>query len=199
MAWAPDYITTAEFKSDQGIVDTADDTRIARDITRASRAVDLETRRQFGVVTAEVRSYTAHWSDTYERWVVPIDDTMVTPTAVTVSTGTITAFALKPANAALIGRPWTLLVVDKTSTVQPTCDRDGVTMSAPWGWSAVPAAVKAATMDQTARFFKRKDAPFGIAGSPDSGSEIRLLAKLDPDVAVTLKSYVRGDKKRVTG
>ena len=37
----------------------------------------------------------------------------------------------------------------------------------------------------------RKGSPYGIAGSPDLGSELRLLAKLDADVAVLLRSFVR--------
>src|SRR5262245_23266576 len=135
MAWAPDYITLAEFKTDHSITGTTDDARIARDITAASRAVDIATRRQFGQVAApEARSYTARWSDTFQRWVVPIDDTFSSPSLVTVPAGTITAYTLKPVNAAAVGKPWTLLVVDKTSLIQPPCDRDAVSITDPWGW-----------------------------------------------------------------
>jgi len=44
---------------------------------------------------------------------------------------------------------------------------------------------------QTGRFNKRLQALFGVAGSPADGSEVRLLAKLDPDVAVMLVDYTR--------
>jgi hypothetical protein len=55
---------------------------------------------------------------------------------------------------------------------------------------AIPDAVKAACLIQASRFFTRRYAPFGVAGSPDSGSEIRLLAKVDADVAVILGPFI---------
>jgi len=61
----------------------------------------------------------------------------------------------------------------------------------PWGWSAVPVPVKEATYLQASRFHSRRDSPYGIAGSPDQGSELRLLSRVDPDVAVSLSDFVR--------
>jgi hypothetical protein len=46
-------------------------------------------------------------------------------------------------------------------------------------------------MLQASRFYARRDSPYGVAGSPDLGSEVRLLSKVDPDVAVSLADYVR--------
>jgi hypothetical protein len=66
-----------------------------------------------------------------------------------------------------------------------------VQVTATWGWTAVPATIKKATLLQASRFYKRRDAPFGVAGSPDMGSEMRLLAKVDPDVEVMLGDYRR--------
>jgi hypothetical protein len=43
---------------------------------------------------------------------------------------------------------------------------------------------------QASRLLSRRDAPFGIAGSPEMGSEMRLLAKLDPDVDLLVQPYV---------
>lgn len=202
MPWQPDYATTAEFKLEHGIGDAVDDAKIARVITAASRAVDRATNRQFGLVdVAEARVYTARWAQC--RWVVPIDDLM-TQAALTVATsgpsgGAITAFGLKPVNAAVEGKAWIRLVVDDDSTVKPTGAADEVTVTARYGWTTVPVTVKEATLLQASRFFKRKDAPFGVAGSPELGSEVRLLAKVDPDVAVMLRPYVRWDRKRYKG
>jgi hypothetical protein len=53
----------------------------------------------------------------------------------------------------------------------------------------VPASVKLAALLQATRLFKRKEAPFGVAGSLELGSELRLLAKLDPDVEMLLGGY----------
>lgn len=54
----------------------------------------------------------------------------------------------------------------------------------------IPDAVKLACLLQASRFFIRKNAPFGVAGSPQDGSEIRLLARLDPDVLVMLGPFI---------
>jgi len=66
-----------------------------------------------------------------------------------------------------------------------------LTVTALWGWTEVPQAVKAATLLQVARFAARRDSPYGIAGSPDEGGEMRLLAALDPDLRTSLRPYVR--------
>lgn len=193
MAWAPDYASTADLAAYLGIEDAVDDVQLALAATASSRAVDRHTNRQFGLVAAaEERLYTARWDRRRCRWVVAIDDLMTTDNlTITVDAGEITAYQLSPANAAQEGRPWTEVVVDPESTVQTTAALLGVTIEAEWGWSAVPDTIKQATLLQASRLFKRRDAPFGIAGSPDQGSEMRLLARVDPDVAVVLGPYVR--------
>lgn len=50
----------------------------------------------------------------------------------------------------------------------------------------VPAAAKQACQLQAIRFFKRKDAAFGVLGSPEFGTFSRLQSKLDPDVELLL-------------
>lgn len=193
MAWAPDYVTAAELKAYLRIDDAVDDAQVALAITAASRAVDRHTNRQFGVVAAaEERTYTAEYDKHRARWVVEIDDLMTqTGLVITTEDGTIDVFSLKPGNAPQAGAPWFRVVVEPESAVKPTCDEDGVTVEALWGWTAVPTAIKQATLLQASRFFTRRNAPFGVAGSPEVGSEMRLLAKVDPDVAVTLGPYMR--------
>lgn len=197
MTWAPDYATAAELAADARIGDSDDNTQLGRAVTAASRAVDLFTRRQFGqVASAEARVYTAVWDARRCRWVVPIDDLMdATGLTVTVPTGTVDLYAKQPANAVTKGMPWTRLVVDKSAAFSPTGAEDEVTVTAKWGWAAVPTTVKSATLLQAARFFTRRESPFGVAGSPDLGSELRLLDKVDPDVAVMLTGYVRNRVK----
>lgn len=58
------------------------------------------------------------------------------------------------------------------------------------GGEEIPSAVKQACLIQASRFFVRRTAPFGVAGSPESGTEIRLLARVDVDVAVILGPYI---------
>lgn len=203
MPWAPDYITTADLKSYLRITGAADDAELALDITAASRAVDSTAFRQFGLVAApEARIYTARFDctlGTYGLWTVPIDDLMdQTGMTVSIAAGAITLYGVRPSNAAQRSRPWTRLVISKDATYKPKGEEAEVTVTAKWGWTTVPDVVKLCTKLQAARLFKRRDAPFGIAGSPDTGSELRLLAKVDPDLAVSLRPYIRWERARRT-
>lgn len=75
------------------------------------------------------------------------------------------------------------LVLDAASAaIDTACGLTGT------GFTTVPAAVKLACEIQASRWFKRNDAPFGVAGSAEMGTELRLLARLDPDVEVLLDS-----------
>lgn len=191
MAWSPDYVTTAELKAYLRIGDSADDTQLALAIAAASRAIDSHTRRQFGSVTAEERLYTPGWDRHRRRWVVEIDDLMTAASLVEVADEVLVTYTLEPRNAAAKGRPWTHLVVDRDSTVVPCGDEYEMAVTAAWGWTAVPSAIKQACLLQAARFHARRDSPYGVAGSPDLGSELRLLSKVDADVAVMLRPYLR--------
>ena len=193
MAWAPDYATDAELAAYLRITDSVDDAQLGLAVTAASRAVDRHTGRQFGkVAAAEERFYTPRWDRRRCRWVVEIDDLMTTTDLVVEIAGTaVTAFTLEPRNAAAEGKPWELLVVDTDSPTTPTGDEYEAAATANWGWTAVPATVEQATLLQGSRFMARREAPFGVAGSPELGSEVRLLARVDVDVAVMLGPYVR--------
>lgn len=193
MVWAPDYAQTSDLKSYLRIDDSDDDAQIGLAITAASRAADRYCNRQFGVTDGlEERSYTAAWDRRRRRWVVEIDDLMtVVGLEITTDAGTIDAYQLEPINAEFQTQPWTRVVVDPASAVAPTTDENGVQVTATFGWSAVPTPVKQATLLQASRIFKRRDAPFGVAGSPQEGSELRLLARVDPDVEVALGPYRR--------
>ena len=193
MAWAPDYLTTADLKAYVRITDTVDDAQIALAVTAASRAVDRATNRQFGLVAAPAaRKYTARWDKEICRYVVDIDDLMtVVGLTVTGENGAIDAFDKQPGNAEFKSFPWTRFVVKPESTTLPTLKEDGVTVTARYGWTAVPVAVQQATLLQASRFFTRRQAPYGVAGSPELGSELRLLARVDADVEVVLGPYRR--------
>ena len=200
MAWQPNYCTTDELRSFVRIGDTADDVQLGLAIAASSRAIDRATGRQFGrVASAVARVYTAGWDVRRERWYVVLDDVM-DATGMTVEydsaedqtyASAITNYRLGPVNAAADGRPWTELVVRPASTVQPCDLEDGIQVTALWGWLAVPAAVKQACLLQASRVLARRDSPYGVAGSPEAGNELRLLARVDPDVEVALSPYRR--------
>jgi hypothetical protein len=200
MALRPDYASVDELKrylripglyegSINTSEDTYDDAELALAITSASRAIDTATNRQFGSLgTATAFRYTARFDANRNAYVVRIEDLMDSTGLIVKTEGTeVFDFDLYPFNAPSYGKPWTLLIIhDGVST-----EEGDIEVTAKWGWTSVPATIKNATLLQAARLFKRREAPFGVAGSPDMGNEIRLLAKLDPDVAVLVGSYAK--------
>lgn len=201
MAWAPAYLETEDLKAFLNIAsgDTVDDTFLDQAIESASRSIDISCNRQFGKVTvAEQRFYTARWDRVRCRWIVEIDDLMdITGLLVEIQdasgdlVGEVDDYVLEPRNAAQRGRPWTRLVVRPGSAFVPTGLTDEVAVTGLPGWNAVPTTIKAACQLQASRFHHRRDSPYGVAGSPDVGSELRLLARLDPDVAVMVAPFRR--------
>ena len=198
MALRPDYCTLAELRSFVTNTGTADDAYLPLAITAASRAVEQATDRQFGVLTsAAARYYTPVWSAALARWQAHIDDLMtITSLVVKADTDgnevyetTITDFRLAPYNAPGDSFPWEVMVFGTTAT---TSTRPGsLEVTALWGWTAVPSTIKEATLIQASRFYRRRDSPYGVAGSAEMGSEMRLLAKVDPDVQLMLMPYRR--------
>lgn len=200
MSWAPNYVTSEELKAFVRIDDAADDVQIGLAIAAASRSIDRACNRQFGTVDApEARYYTASYDRRRRRWVVEIDD-LSTSVALAVAydsddTGAyadaITDYQLKDVNAAANGLPWTRLVVHPNSDTVPGPIEDGVEVTGTFGWAAVPDTIKEACLLQASRVLARRDSPYGVAGSPEAGNEIRLLSKLDPDVALAVRPYYR--------
>lgn len=186
MTWAPDYVTAEQLKSYLRIGDDADDVFIAWWITAVSRNVDDYTGRQFGQTEPETRRYRAEGRPLLGRYVVEIDDVMDTDDMIVVDgNGTAVDFELLPVNAGKRGRPYERLAVTGCGDIYVTN---------PFGWSegsAGPTAAKVGVLLQAARLAARRDAPFGVAGSPSEGSEMRLLAQLDPDFRTTLKPFRR--------
>jgi hypothetical protein len=207
VTWAPDYVTVAVLKSYLRITDTADDVFLALWATTASRNVDEFCQRQFGkVATAEARVYTPVWDRHLRKYVTQFDDLQdVTGLIVTTEDGTVLTsddYTLWPRNAVAKGRPYERITTPgRNDLTLFGAYRDDLTLSAPylgeltvtasWGWTAVPSAVSTGLFLQAARLAARRDSPFGIAGSPGEGSEIRLLAQLDPDFRTALKPLRR--------
>lgn len=64
----------------------------------------------------------------------------------------------------------------------------GVKIVGTRGWPAVPRPIEMSCIIQSGRIFNRRNTPFGIAGAPEVG-QMRLLARLDPDVEQMLRAY----------
>lgn len=152
-------------------------------VTAASRSVDYSAGRQFGAATIANRTYVPWYSPAAATYFIDIDDVQ-DPTGLTVtqSGAATTDYTLLPLNSVAKGKPYTMIEVPTSADA---------TVYAIYGWTAVPATIVQATLLQASRLVKRRDAPFGVAGSPEMGNEIRLLAKLDPDVEVMIRPYRR--------
>jgi hypothetical protein len=208
MAWAPSYATATELGQFVRIDDSADDTVIDLAIDAASRMIDYacdpspEHSRQFGRTDApEDRYYTASprgfGPSVRGQWAAQCDDlASVVDLVVAVATGAggytpVTGTAALPRNAVALGRPYTAVLFAGSSYPSPPLAADAVRITGTWGWPEVPGPIHEACLLQASRLLARRDAPFGIAGSAEVGSEVRLLAKVDPDVETMLRPYVR--------
>lgn len=201
-----DYCQVQDLKAQLRIPDgdTIDDAALQVAITAASRAIDLACDRQFGVTGSAVDRFYAYGGLYIEgRLALAVTDLMTTVgLAVNIDTtgnGTYiqtlvnaTDFDLYPWNAAVDGKPWTHLVIRPYGTAWyfPAWAKS-VKVTGNFGWTAVPVVVEQACLIQAARFFTRRDSAYGVAGSPELGSQIRLLSQLDPDVALMLASVKR--------
>lgn len=198
MPWEPTYVLLQDFRSFVRVSDTEDDAEFSFAVEAASRAIDQATNRQFGQVSpAEERFYDARFDTKRRRWVIEVDDIQDTTGLLvdldligdeTYSTN-VTDFRLHPFNNDEKDRPFERIILGRGETAN-RCE--GVArVTALWGWIAVPQTIKEATLVQANRFHERRNAPFGIAGSPDVGSEVRLMAKADPDVKVMVRPFQR--------
>jgi hypothetical protein len=131
----------------------------------------------------------------YSQYSVDTDDVFDT-TGATVAfdatgngayTQAVTGFRWMPSLAPSRFEPYNGLLFD--IGIIPPLWQGGIQVTSKWGWTKTPAAVQEANLIQAARWMKRRDAPFGIAGSPEFGNELRLLPKLDPDLQVLLRHY----------
>lgn len=186
MTWAPTYVTSEELAAFVRIGDNADDVQLNLAVAAASRAVDRATGRQFGQTAgAELRYFSATHEARSRCWVVELDDLAVMPTVVTADGAVTIDYTMRERNAPSKGLPWTSMVLGGSP------GWTDVEVTARWGWSAVPETVKEATLLQASRLLARRNSPYGVTGSPDQGGELRLLAQVDPDVALILRPFVR--------
>jgi hypothetical protein len=195
VAWKPDYISATDVAAYLRVDDTVDNVEFGIWATASSRAIDKRTNRQFGQLAAPAaRTYrrTPYLDRVSGLWVLEIDDVQdATGLLVNGVAYASSGAVLLPDNAPADGEPWQRLgFVTWPFPSFPGQPQTNV-VTARWGWTAIPSQVIAAAKLQCSRWNSRRDSPFGIAGSPESGSEMRLLARLDPDVATTLLGLSR--------
>lgn len=165
-------------------------------ISSASRAVDDHCQRTFYSVAAPTaRKYTP---PNEPRDILPVDDFSTTVGLVVVdTTNTLTldtSFQVEPQGpqGALVGFPFTGLRPLAWWWLYPVyAGLYTVTVTAKWGWAAIPDPVKQATLILANRNMARSGAPLGVVGFDTFGS-VRVTP-IDKDVVELLRPYRRGD------
>lgn len=101
-----------------------------------------------------------------------------------------TDYDLMPFNAALDNKPYTKIEITPSGNYSfPTLSKS-VEIAGVFGWPAVPAQVKEATLLMGAKLFRRKDAIFGIVGTAGGEALVQMM-KVDPEVMLLLDALVK--------
>jgi hypothetical protein len=190
MAITNGYTTLADLKTYLGISGTTDDARLELAVEAASRAIDMECSRRFFPVT-ETRYFQAT-----SPLRVDLDDDLLTVTEIATDTTGLrgyTAFTVNDYELEPVTAPFRqVYIAPKSARAFPVNERRGVRINAAWGYCAAgqqPQAITRACLILATRYFKRKDAPFGVLGTPELGY-LRVTEK-DPEVRALLQPYRR--------
>lgn len=192
------YADVSDLQDQLDITDAADDVLLDLCLAASSRAVDQWCGRRFFKDTTASARYFA--PDEYGR--VQVDDFWST-TGLVIATDTddsgsyattwaTTDYELEPRNGIFAGRenwPYTSITpAASRSFPEPRLHSLRVSVTAKWGWSAVPDEVKLATVLKAVRLYRRKFSPEGTAGGFDL-PVVRVTGREDPDVAALLQPF----------
>jgi len=190
------YASLNDLKTALRIQDGVDDSLLEIALESASRMVDEYTMRNFYNAGTATRLFVPYDDDC-----LAIDDA-ISISSISVSTllnktydqtWTTAEYQTEPLNGVVDGLSgWPITRIRAVGVWEFPYDEDDeiatVQITGVWGWSAVPTAVKQATIIQAMRIFKRLDSPLGVISSPDTGY-FRVSNRIDPDVAMLLNSY----------
>ena len=188
------YASVEDLKAYKGETRSTDDWSYRSAVNAASRAVDNYCCRRFYLDTAvSAKTYRATSADTLAVADIGTATGLVVATDEADSgtygtTWTLTTdYVLEPANALADGRPITNIGGVGTRWFPTSGRRPRVSVTARWGWPAVPDPVLQATLLLANRYFVRKDAPHGVAGVNDFG--VIRIAPDDHDARALLAPY----------
>jgi hypothetical protein len=200
------YVDKDDLKAYIGLTGTGQDNNIDNAIDGASRLIDKICGRHFWQDNAVTQQYYTPINDYY----LEVDD-ISTTTGLIVKLDTTddgaydttltidTDFFLKPLNpqvhiisSSTYYYPQTELHIFPTRSSErfDTTIIKNVQVTAKFGWSAIPEAIKQATLIQATRLWKRKDTPFNVFGNEQTGQK-ELFNKFDPDAMQLIKGYIK--------
>ena len=177
--------------------DTVDDAMLEIAIEAASREIDGYTERVFTSTSDATRLYIP-----MDSYITQIDDLVSITSLETSSDGdgfdttwTANDYQLEPLNSLVGGitTPATRIravgdyLFPQWDLRDTNAQEATVRVVGTFGWSAVPTAIKQATILLSMRQFKRYDAPLGIAGFGDLGA--MRVSRLDPDVEALVSPF----------
>lgn len=188
MAITNGYATLAEIKTYLSTTSTNDDARLERAIESASRSIDATCRRRF-YGTTETKYIEASADDF--AW---LPDDLRSVTELAIDDGLRTYTALSPSDYELepFAAPHDRVYISPTSDKIFPLGRRGLRLNGAWGYCATgshPDAIKQSCLILAVRYFKRRDAAFGVLGTPELGFQ-RIMAK-DPEVKNLLMPFVK--------
>lgn len=180
-----------------GTAVTTDDTILELAIESASRLIDEDCGRVFYASgTGVVRAYAPR------DWMRCDTDDLISISAVDVDTdhdgvyetswGTAD-YRTHPANNLSGGRAWptTAILAIADRRFYPYGEELTVRVTGNFGFAtAVPTAIKQATVLQASRIYKRNDSPTGVLGFAEGIGAVRV-SRTDPDVFALIKGYRR--------
>lgn len=201
MAITNGYTTLAVLKSAMRIpsADTTDDALLEMAIESASRQIDGYCERVFYSTAGQTRVYRPT-----DSFVTEIDDLVSLTTLKTSIDGKTfdttwqsSDYQLEPLNgiAGGITSPATQIraigdyVFPLWTSNNVNSGEATVQVTGTFGWSAVPTAIKQATILLAQRQYKRYDSPLGVAGFGDVG--VIRVSRIDPDVVAMIAPFRR--------
>ena len=198
MAITNGLCSLSDVKSAMNIFDSTDDSRLELAVEAASRMIEADCNRRFyqdAGVSARIFSALSG--------VLVLTDDISTTTGLIVKTDTgfdgtygqtwtAADYQLEPLNGIVDGQSWpyTQIRAVESLTWPYSRTRAVVQVTARWGWSAVPTAVKQAAIIQSISVFKSVEAPFGALGLADTGI-LRIRSGLHPSAAMLVAPYRR--------
>jgi len=196
MAIVNGYCTLADLKAALRVQDSIDDSLLELAIESASREIDGYCERVF-YSTSVTRVYAPT-----NIYTVTTDDIISVTTLKSSSDGVTyditwqtSDYQLEPLNnvaGGLVGSPFTRIratgdYLMPTFSVGTFYEGEAlIQVTGVFGWSAVPAAIRQATVILAMRLFKRLDSPMGVI-SNDLGS--MRVGRVDPDVEALLSPF----------
>jgi hypothetical protein len=191
------YTDLASLKARLGIptADTADDTTLDAIVEAVSRQIEAMTYRRFYRNSAdEDRYYVPEECDCLWTDDIGTITTLKTDEAddgLFSTTWATTDYESLPYNASVNAIPVTHLRITRNGNHTFPVGYKSVKITGKFGFSAsTPKPVAEACLLQSARLFRRKDAPFGVVGGGEMGQAI-VINKLDPDVEMLLRPFMR--------